>query len=221
MRRSPRTAAGSPPSCRRRRAGCGRSTAPPSPCTARTPRAEPAAADAAVTRERGVVCAVLIADCLPVLFADRAARPSASRTPAGAGSPPACSSRRSRRSRRSAQTPTTSSPGSVRRSARPRSKSAPTSATAFCAIDAGADAHFAPRRARQVARRPPRARAAASRGVRRARGRAAASARRATRRASSRGAATARRSHGGARVARAVSPVVLTYNPARPSPRAP
>ena len=28
-------------------------------------------ADAAVTRERGVVCAVLVADCLPVLFADR------------------------------------------------------------------------------------------------------------------------------------------------------
>ena len=30
------------------------------------------AADAAVTAERGVVCAVLVADCLPVLFADRA-----------------------------------------------------------------------------------------------------------------------------------------------------
>ena len=29
-------------------------------------------ADAAVTRERGVVCAILTADCLPVLFADRA-----------------------------------------------------------------------------------------------------------------------------------------------------
>ncbi len=28
-------------------------------------------ADAAVTRERGVVCAVQVADCLPVLFADR------------------------------------------------------------------------------------------------------------------------------------------------------
>ncbi len=31
----------------------------------------PLPADAAVTRERGVVCAVLVADCLPVLFADR------------------------------------------------------------------------------------------------------------------------------------------------------
>jgi YfiH family protein len=31
----------------------------------------PVIADAAVTRERGVVCAILTADCLPVLFADR------------------------------------------------------------------------------------------------------------------------------------------------------
>jgi YfiH family protein len=34
-------------------------------------RAHPEA-DAAVTVERGVVCAILVADCLPVLFADRA-----------------------------------------------------------------------------------------------------------------------------------------------------
>lgn len=32
----------------------------------------PPEADAAVTAERGIVCAVLVADCLPVLFADRA-----------------------------------------------------------------------------------------------------------------------------------------------------
>ena len=35
-----------------------------------SPAARPAA-DAAVTRESGVVCAVLVADCLPVLFTDR------------------------------------------------------------------------------------------------------------------------------------------------------
>ena len=33
-------------------------------------RGEPPVADAAVTRERGIVCAALTADCLPVLFAD-------------------------------------------------------------------------------------------------------------------------------------------------------
>jgi YfiH family protein len=37
-----------------------------------TPRgAQPATADAAVSRERGRVCAIMVADCLPVLFATR------------------------------------------------------------------------------------------------------------------------------------------------------
>lgn len=36
--------------------------------------ADAATADGAVTRERGVVCAVQVADCLPVLFADRGGR---------------------------------------------------------------------------------------------------------------------------------------------------
>jgi len=42
--------------------------------TAAAARAQPPVADAAVTRERGVVCAALTADCLPVLFADRCGR---------------------------------------------------------------------------------------------------------------------------------------------------
>lgn len=36
-----------------------------------TPPAVPPVADAAVTREIHVVCAVLVADCLPIIFADR------------------------------------------------------------------------------------------------------------------------------------------------------
>lgn len=40
--------------------------------TIATARAVPPIADAAVTRERGVVCAVRTADCLPVVFANRA-----------------------------------------------------------------------------------------------------------------------------------------------------
>jgi YfiH family protein len=37
-------------------------------------RMQPPVADAAVTRDAGIVCAVLTADCLPVLFADRHGR---------------------------------------------------------------------------------------------------------------------------------------------------
>ena len=39
-----------------------------------TAREQAPMADAAVTRERGVVCAVMTADCLPVVFADRHGR---------------------------------------------------------------------------------------------------------------------------------------------------
>jgi len=42
--------------------------------TAAAGRAQPPITDAAVTRERGIVCAALTADCLPVLFADRRGR---------------------------------------------------------------------------------------------------------------------------------------------------
>ena len=56
-------------------------------------------ADASVAFEPGQVCAVLTADCLPVVFADRAGNPGrAWRMPAGAAWPPASSSPRSRRS---------------------------------------------------------------------------------------------------------------------------
>jgi hypothetical protein len=77
------------------------------------------AADAAVTAERGVVCAILTADCLPVLFADRAG---------SAGSPRGCSKRRSPRCAISGQRPTPSTPGSVRPSVPRPSRSATTSA---------------------------------------------------------------------------------------------
>ena len=57
---------------RRRPRGSTRCTAPRSrPADAHGGPPAPVA-DAAVTRERGVVCAMLTADCLPVLFADRA-----------------------------------------------------------------------------------------------------------------------------------------------------
>ena len=152
-------------------------------------------ADAAVTRERGVVCAVLTADCLPVLFADRGGQ-ARRRRPRGLAR-----ARRGRarsddrgaaRSRRRART--TSSRGSAPRSVPP-------------AFEVGADVRDRVLRGRsrgasllhaawpgQVARRSLRARARAPR-------RAAASQRRRRRllhahrrrRASSRIAASATR----------------------------
>ncbi len=91
---------------------------------------------------------------------------SASRMPAGAGSPPACSKRRCARC---ACRRATSSRGWVPRSARERSKWAATSSTRICGTDPGCAARcFASRLARtgQMARRPARPRAAAACGAR-------------------------------------------------------
>ncbi len=116
--------------------------------TARRRDVPPPIADAAVTRERGVVCAVLVADCLPVLFADRAgtavgiahagwrglAAGVVERTVAALG-----------RARRDARRPgRLARPGDRPRGVRsrrrgPRTRSSPTTRRA--------DAHFAPRRA--------------------------------------------------------------------------
>ena len=97
-----KTGAGWRGSCPPIRCGCRRCTgATSSRSTATTSRRcarRRRSADAAVTRAPGIVLTVRTADCLPVLFADRARhRRRASRTPDGAGSPPASSKRRSPR----------------------------------------------------------------------------------------------------------------------------
>ena len=71
------------------------------------------AADGAVTGSPGTVCAVLTADCLPVLLCDRAGRASAWRMPVGAGCSTACCRQRWRRS---TLLPSSCWPGSGRRS---------------------------------------------------------------------------------------------------------
>ena len=104
-------------------------------------RATPPRADAAVTRAPDVVLAIRIADCLPVLFADRDGARRRRR---------ACRLARARRRRaRSARSPRCARRAGVdrrvaraRRSARARSKSAPTSVDAFCDRDDGARGAF-------------------------------------------------------------------------------
>ena len=92
------------------------------------PAAGPAPADAAVTFTRGQVCAVLVADCLPVFLASRAGdrvgiahagwRGLAAGVVEATIAALACE-------------PGNSSPGSVRRSVRSPSKSAPKSGMRF------------------------------------------------------------------------------------------
>jgi hypothetical protein len=51
-------------------------------------------ADASVARERGSVCAILVADCLPVLFTDRSAASLPPHMQVGAALPAASSKTR-------------------------------------------------------------------------------------------------------------------------------
>ena len=161
-------AACAPPSVRSRvaRAGPRRDVVRVDAPTPTAVRASPPRADAAVTRTPDVVLTVRTADCLPVLFADRAGTRRRRRACGMARARGRCP--RSDRRRDGASRAADIARGSARRSGRERSKSAPTCSTTYCDARPGSVRgafHAAARR--QVARRSagPRAPAARARAA--------------------------------------------------------
>ena len=144
--------------CRQSRCGCSRCTAPTSSRSTRVDQRVPRA-DAAVTRSADRPLVVLVADCLPVLFATATAAWSRSRMPAGAASRRRARAHARGDGRRPATICAWLGPaigparlrGRRRRARRVRHAATPRAADAFRRDAAG-----------QVARRPLRARAAPS-----------------------------------------------------------